>query len=318
MMQYRNTMTGMFGLGIVASFFFAFTFVLNRQMNLAGGSWIWSASLRFLFMLPILGVIVAARREGRAVLRDIARNPLAWFGWSTVGFGVFYTSVCLGSTFGPSWLSAALWQITIVAGALLSPLFHVEVDTPEGKRRVRMRVPRQTLAISVLILAGVVLMQVHEAKAVSAAAVLGSTFFIGLAGFAYPLGNRKMMEQSAGRFNPIQRTFGMTLCSLPWWVAMSALGLGTVGLPSRGQMFQSLVVAVFSGILATVLFFKATDAAHGDARKLAVVESTQAGELIFALAGGVLVFGDRAPTPLGFAGLAIVLAGMVLNSRSIS
>lgn len=316
-MQYPDTMTSMFGLGIVASFFFAFTFVLNRQMNLAGGSWIWSAALRFLFMFPILAGIVAARREARPVLADIARAPLAWFAWSTVGFGVFYTSVCLGSTFGPSWLSAALWQITIIAGALLSPLFHVEVAAPGGLERVRMRIPRRSLATGAVILAGVVMMQVQEAKTVSLGAVLGSTFFIGVAAFAYPLGNRKMMEVSAGRFTPIQRTFGMTLCSLPWWIGLSALGLGTAGLPSRGQIFQSLVVAVFSGILATVIFFKATDAARGDAHKLAVVESTQAGELVFALLGGVLVFADRAPTALGFAGLAIVLSGMILNSLSI-
>ena len=30
--------------GILASFFFAFTSVLNRAMDLEGGSWIWSAS----------------------------------------------------------------------------------------------------------------------------------------------------------------------------------------------------------------------------------------------------------------------------------
>ena len=34
------------GLGILSSFFFAFTFILNRSMNLSGGYWIWSASLR--------------------------------------------------------------------------------------------------------------------------------------------------------------------------------------------------------------------------------------------------------------------------------
>ena len=41
-------------LGIAGSFFFAFTFVLNRSMNLAGGHWLWSASLRYFFTLPIL------------------------------------------------------------------------------------------------------------------------------------------------------------------------------------------------------------------------------------------------------------------------
>ncbi len=30
-------------------------------MNLAGGSWTWSASLRFVFILPILSAIVALR-----------------------------------------------------------------------------------------------------------------------------------------------------------------------------------------------------------------------------------------------------------------
>lgn len=47
-----------FILGLLGAFFFAFTFILNRSMNLAGGSWIWSASLRFLFSLPIMAMIV--------------------------------------------------------------------------------------------------------------------------------------------------------------------------------------------------------------------------------------------------------------------
>ena len=38
-------------LGLAASFFFAVTFILNRSMELAGGSWTWSSSLRFFFMV---------------------------------------------------------------------------------------------------------------------------------------------------------------------------------------------------------------------------------------------------------------------------
>lgn len=48
--------------GIGASFFFSFTFVLNRQMNIGGGSWYWSSSLRYLFMLPILFFIVTDKK----------------------------------------------------------------------------------------------------------------------------------------------------------------------------------------------------------------------------------------------------------------
>ena len=53
------TMKKAFSLGLLAAFFFSFTFILNSQMNISGGSWIWSASLRYLFMFPILFIIVA-------------------------------------------------------------------------------------------------------------------------------------------------------------------------------------------------------------------------------------------------------------------
>ncbi|MCY8260530.1 multidrug resistance efflux transporter family protein, partial [Bacillus spizizenii] len=45
-------------IGILASLFFAVTFILNRAMELSGGSWLWSASLRFIFMVPFLCLIV--------------------------------------------------------------------------------------------------------------------------------------------------------------------------------------------------------------------------------------------------------------------
>ena len=34
-------------LGILASLFFAVTFILNHAMEMQGGSWLWSASLRY-------------------------------------------------------------------------------------------------------------------------------------------------------------------------------------------------------------------------------------------------------------------------------
>lgn len=43
--------------GILGALFFAFTFIFNRSMNLSGGSWMWSASLRYLFSLPMLAVL---------------------------------------------------------------------------------------------------------------------------------------------------------------------------------------------------------------------------------------------------------------------
>ena len=115
-----------FMLGLLASLFFAITFVLNRQMDLVGGHWIWSASLRFFFMMPMLSVLVIPGKRFVRVFAEIRRNPSGWLLWSSVGFGVFYSFICMASAYGPSWLMAAAWQVTIVAGALMSPLFFVD------------------------------------------------------------------------------------------------------------------------------------------------------------------------------------------------
>jgi hypothetical protein len=56
-------------LGVCAAFFFAFTFILNRMMDLSGGSWIWSASLRYFFMVPMLVIIVIFRKNLMPLLK---------------------------------------------------------------------------------------------------------------------------------------------------------------------------------------------------------------------------------------------------------
>jgi drug/metabolite transporter (DMT)-like permease len=44
------------------------------------------------------------------------------------------------------------------------------------------------------------------------------------------------------------------------------------------------------------------------------VESTQSGEVIFTLLGGVFIFHDKIPTLVGFIGILLVIIGMILNS----
>src|SRR5579875_3176900 len=76
-------------LGISSSFFFAFTFVLNRIMSISGGSWVWSSSLRYLFMLPFLILLLSVRRKLRPLFAELISHPWQWMLWSIVGFGVF-------------------------------------------------------------------------------------------------------------------------------------------------------------------------------------------------------------------------------------
>ena len=96
---------------------------------------------------------------------------------------------------------------------------------------------------------------------------------VAVAAFAYPLGNRKMMDLCEGRVDPFQRVLGMTIASLPAWIVLAVYALFTVGLPSMSQVFQSLLVALSSGVVATILFFIATDRVRNNQGKLTAVET---------------------------------------------
>jgi drug/metabolite transporter (DMT)-like permease len=301
-------------LGICAAFFFAFTFVLNASMELAGGSWIWSASLRYFFMIPFLLCIVLMRKNLQPLLKEMRKNPGRWMIWSFVGFGLFYAPLCFAATYSPGWLIAGTWQITIISGALLAPLFFVSIQTTDGLLRIRGKIPIRGLSMSLIILLGIVLMQIEHAKQLSFEILLLGVAPILLASFAYPLGNRKMMDVCEGRLDAYQRVLGMTLASLPFWLLLSLYGMFTVGLPSGGQSFQSLLVALFSGVIATVLFFMATDLVRGNMQRLAAVEATQSMEVIFALVGELLFLSIPFPSLLSWSGIVIVILGMILHS----
>ncbi|ELU5587824.1 multidrug resistance efflux transporter family protein [Clostridium perfringens] len=302
--------------GIGSAFFFSFTFILNRSMNISGGRWIWSSSLRYIFMLPILFFIVLTKNQLIDVLKSIKNSPIKWILWSTVGFGLFYAPLSFASEYGASWLVAGTWQITIIAGALMSPLFFKYIKTESGIVKVRNKIPKKTLIISSIILIGIFLMLFGEAEHISFLQSFLVIIPVIIAAFSYPLGNRKMMEFCSEDLNTIQRVFGMTLCSMPFWIILSIYGISSVGFPSTQQIFQTFLVAIFSGVIATILFFKATDIVSKDAHKLAVIESTQSGEVVFTALGGIFILNDRVPGVFGVIGIVLVVFGMILNSLS--
>jgi len=51
--------------GILAALFFSSTFVLNRAMSLDGGHWLWTASLRYVWMLLLLCIWLAVAGRAR-------------------------------------------------------------------------------------------------------------------------------------------------------------------------------------------------------------------------------------------------------------
>ncbi|GGB46727.1 multidrug resistance efflux transporter family protein [Virgibacillus dakarensis] len=292
-------------IGILAALFFSVTFILNRAMELEGGSWVWSASLRFIFMLPMLLLIVGYQKNIKQVLSHMKKAPFSWILWSTIGFGLFYAPLTFATIYGPGWLVAATFQITIIAGSLLVPFLN------KGKKQ---RIPIQSVFISLIILSGVVMMQLQHAASVPVKAVLFCVIPLIISAFSYPLGNRKMMQVVNGELTTLQRILGMTIASMPFWLILSIYGITSQGLPSSTQITQTFIVAVTSGIIATVLFFYATELVNHDNQKMAAVEATQSGEVVFALFGELIFLRAPLPSLFSFAGMALVMIGMMLHS----
>lgn len=304
------------GIGILAALFFAVTFVLNHSMELEGGSWLWSSSLRYFFMLPFLIVIVAIRgKNGFQLLStEMKANPYLWLLWSFVGFVLFYAPLTFAAAYGPGWLVSGTWQFTIIAGVLLAPLFVTVVNGIT----VRAKIPILSLAISGIILMGILCIQIPQANSVPVESLMLGILPVAVAAFAYPLGNRKMMDLCEGRVDPFQRVLGMTIVSLPAWIALAIYALFTVGPPSMSQVFQSLLVALSSGVIATILFFIATDRVRNDQGKLAAVEATQSTEVLFAMIGEMLLLQVPLPQPIALVGLGIIVVGMLIHSYHTS
>ncbi|MFE8702272.1 multidrug resistance efflux transporter family protein [Cytobacillus sp. FJAT-54145] len=295
-------------IGVLSSVFFAVTFILNRSMELAGGSWLWSSSLRYFFMVPFLFIILYMRGTLFSLLKEVMKNWQLWMFWSTVGFGLFYAPLTYAASSGPGWLVAGTWQFTIIAGVLLTPLFREK----DGNRK---KVPLKNLLFSCLIFIGIIIIQLENASsAFSLEVFLKGMLPVIIAAFAYPIGNRKMMEHYSNKIDTFQRVCGMTIASMPLWITLAIIGYVEAGPPSADQVVQSLMVAVSSGVIATVLFFFATELAKDNSSQLAAVEATQSTQVLFVMFGEILFLSEVLPSLVTWGGIMCIIVGMLLHS----
>jgi drug/metabolite transporter (DMT)-like permease len=297
----RVAFLGAMGIGLLAALLFSTSFVLNRSVQVGGGAWEWTASLRYLMTLPLLAAIVAARGGVAPVIAALRARPLAWLGWSTVGFGLFYAPLAFAVTSSPGWLLAGAWQLTILAGIVLAPLLY---------RDHRATIPRRAIAGAVVVLSGVALTQAEHVVAVGAHALLAGVLPVLVAACAYPAGNRKTMEVAGGTLDTWQRILAMTIASLPFWLVLSTLGLARAGTPQTDQLAQCAIVAIVGGLLATALFFAATARVRHHPARLAAVEATQSCEVVFAAGLEVALLGIAFPSPLAWCGIALIVGGI--------
>ncbi|MGS5800706.1 multidrug resistance efflux transporter family protein [Staphylococcus aureus] len=127
-------------IGILGALFFSVTFILNHAMAKDEGNWLFSASLRFLFMFPILFIIIYIKKNLTKVHYHIKTHFVPWMIWSTLGFVFFYMPITFVANYSPGWLISATWQLTIICGLLLAPLFYEYVQINHQQIKVRERI----------------------------------------------------------------------------------------------------------------------------------------------------------------------------------
>jgi drug/metabolite transporter (DMT)-like permease len=304
----RTPLLQALALGLTAAAFFSVSFVLNRRMAQASGHWTWTAALRFLMMLPVLALVITVRGQWARFWSMWKVSPLGWCIWGMLACGLFYAPLVAACAILPAWVVAATWPVSIVIGVLLGPLLY---------RDHRRSIPRSALLFSVLITGGVLLLQAGEFGSGDRTHLLSGLILVLVSATAHPIGNRRSMlllEEARLPPDPYLRLSLLTLGSLPLWLLLCGWGMLEAGPPSHGQLVSVGIVAA-TGLIATPLFYTATDRVSRDPDALAAVESTQAGEIVFTLLFEALLIGIRPPTSISWLGLALILGGFILHAR---
>ena len=112
--------------------------------------------------------------------------------------------------------------------------------------------------------------------------------------------------------NAFNKVWLMTVGSFPFWVVLGLIVRPE--LPGSGQVFNTLLVALLSGVAATSLFLYAREQAVTSS-EVAGVDSTQASEIIFALIGGMILLGNPLPSAMGLIGIVLIIIGLILFAK---
>jgi drug/metabolite transporter (DMT)-like permease len=292
-------------LGLLAALFFSTTFVVNRAIGLAGGDWVWTAVLRYAWVLVLLGGYFLLRGRLAQVITAFRRHLWFWVLAGSIGYGAFYASLTYASTRAPGWIVACTMQLTILATPIVLLAFGA-------------RVRRSGIALLLLIVAGIVLVNLDQRSATMAQLVGVAPVLI--AAFAYPLGNQLVQEgRNGGRGwipvldDPITgdasaRVLLLTMGSVPFWLAVLALPHAVA--PTAQQVIGTGIVALSGTVIGTSMFLMARQRVGKDPDAIAKVDATQAGYTAFTLAGEIAFLGAVLPGPLGLTGLVLVLGGL--------
>ncbi len=300
--------------GMLAAAFFSSTFILNRAMSLEGGHWVWTACLRYAYMLVFLSLGLLLLRGTKRFLEILGVFLEHWFFWmmaGCTGFGVFYSLLSFSASYAAGWMVATTWQMTILATPIVLVGF--------GKR-----VPARGLLLIGLVFMGIVLVNIEHALSSSIREVILGGFPVLIAAFSYPVGNQMVWEARLGGKGRIpyigsavvKDSFAcvllLTMGSVPFWIVLVLITAPPP--PSSGQLINTAMVALLSGVIATSLFLHARNhCAH--AGEIAAVDATQAMEVVFSLIGEIVFLQGVFPGMIGMAGVVLTTLGLMAYAR---
>jgi drug/metabolite transporter (DMT)-like permease len=306
-------MTKLIAIGLLSGMFFSSTFILNRVMSLEGGHWVWSACLRYMYMVLFL-ILSVPIFQGRGTLRRIFRlfyqHWKFWVVSGSIGFGCFYTLICFSADHAPGWVIATTWQLTIIASLIVLICF--------GRT-----FPKKTWIFSLIVFTGVLMVNLSHIDTTDIKRVFMGGLPVLIAAFCYPVGNQLVWEARNGNKNlpdiqspyidnPFNKVLLLSMGSLPFWGVLILITAPPP--PSSGQLFNTALVALFSGIFATSLFLFARGKSK-KASELAAVDATQSSEVIFAMTGEILLLGSPLPNTIALGGIILVFIGLALFIR---
>jgi hypothetical protein len=280
-------------------------------MSIAGGHWVWTSSLRFVYMFFLLIILITLNRGVEYILDVIkvfVKNYKFWLIAGTIGFGIMYSMLCYAADHAPGWVVAGTWQFTIIATPIILSLF-------------REKVPRYGVVFSGIIFLGILLIQFHE-KDIGFVLrhIQYGVIPVFVAAFAYPTGNQLLNFAKHGNHSLIQHIDSpllqdaptcvllMTMGSIPFWILLVLIVAPPA--PLTGQIINTGIVAISSGIIATSIFYKARNSSQSP-YVISAVDSTQSGEVVFSLAGEILFLGGAIPQLSGGIGLLLILVGII-------
>jgi drug/metabolite transporter (DMT)-like permease len=191
---------------------------------------------------------------------------------------------------------------------LLAPLIYKDA---------RRRIAPSTLGVGLLIFLGVMGMQYERMSHVAMDVVLLPALAVFVAACVYPLGNRKLLvhlEECGAHVSVTQRVLGMNFLSLLWYIPLGVWTWFDIAPPTPHEVLLSSGIAVCSGVIATVLFFGATEKVRRHPVGLAAVEAMQSCALLFSILVGVFIMGEAWPHGIAAVGAAAVMLGIVLFS----